>query len=80
LGVPRLTFMGVLGALVDRGRPQEEVFQVFRPGFDLDRERAARIAAGKASRLDPGDLYAHVRCYRSLCLTPPFEGEGMWTW
>jgi HAD superfamily hydrolase (TIGR01549 family) len=61
LGVPRLTFMGVLGALVDRDRPHVEVFQVFRPGFDLDRERAARIAAGKPPRLDLADLYSDVR-------------------
>jgi len=60
LGVPRLTFMGVLGALVDRDRPHQEVFQVFRPGFDIDRERAARIAAGKPPRLHPADLYADV--------------------
>lgn len=61
LGVSRLTFMGVLGALVDRGMSHLDVFQAFRPGFDLGRERAARIVAGKPPRLDPADLYDDVR-------------------
>jgi FMN phosphatase YigB (HAD superfamily) len=61
LGVPRLTFMGVLGALVGRGMSHLDVFQAFRPGFDLDRERAARIAAGKPPWLDPADLYDDVQ-------------------
>lgn len=61
LGVPRLTFMGVLGGLIERGEEHQAVFQVFRPGFDLDAERDARIAAGKPPRLDPSDLYSDVR-------------------
>jgi FMN phosphatase YigB (HAD superfamily) len=61
LEVPRLTFMGVLGGLIERGEEHQAVFQVFRPGFDLAAERDARIAAGKPPRLDPSDLYPDVR-------------------
>jgi HAD superfamily hydrolase (TIGR01549 family) len=59
LRVPRLTFLGVLGGIIERGDDHRRVFEVF--GVDLDRERAARIAAGDPPRLDPADLYADTR-------------------
>ena len=60
LGVPRFTFMAVLGEVVERGEPHTAVFEAFRPGFDLERERAARAAAGKLWTLEPRDIYPDV--------------------
>ena len=40
LGVPRHTFSAVFGAVIARGRDYREVFQHFRPGFDLDKSNA----------------------------------------
>jgi HAD superfamily hydrolase (TIGR01509 family) len=45
LGVPRLTFSAVLGAVIERGQDHREVFGVLRPGFDFERERARKQAA-----------------------------------
>ena len=64
LGVPRFTFMAVLGQMIERGEPHTAVFEEFRPGFDLEAERAARAAAGKLWTVEPRDLYPDVR----LCL------------
>jgi FMN phosphatase YigB (HAD superfamily) len=56
LGVPRLTFAAVLGAVIERGQDHREVFGILRPGFDFERERARKEAAGPwALRRD--DLY-----------------------
>jgi HAD superfamily hydrolase (TIGR01549 family) len=57
LGVPRLTFFGVLGGLIQRGEPLARVFEPFRPNFDLKRERAAREAAGFTVEVGLDDLY-----------------------
>jgi HAD superfamily hydrolase (TIGR01509 family) len=59
LKVPRLTFMGVLGGLIERGEDHRLVFEAF--GVDLAKERAARIAAGDPPRLEPADLYPDAR-------------------
>jgi FMN phosphatase YigB (HAD superfamily) len=56
LGVPRLTFSAVLGAVIERGQDHREVFGVLRPGFDFERERARKDAA-QPWALRPGDLY-----------------------
>jgi HAD superfamily hydrolase (TIGR01549 family) len=61
LGVPRHTFHAVFGAVVARGEDYREVFQVFRPGFDLYAERERRAAAGQPETFGEGDLYADVR-------------------
>jgi FMN phosphatase YigB (HAD superfamily) len=45
LGVPRLTFSAVLGAVIERGQDYREVFGLLRPGFDFERERARKEAA-----------------------------------
>ena len=42
LGVPRHTFSALFGAVIGAGRPHQEVFEYFRPGFDLERERERR--------------------------------------
>lgn len=65
LGVPRHTFSAVFGAVIASGRDYREVFQHFRPGFDLETERKARIEAGLGEYLNANDLYPDVR----PCLT-----------
>jgi len=67
LGVPRHTFSAVFGAIIARGRDYRDVFQVFRPGFDLDTERQKRIDAGVGEALDENDLYPDARpCLQAL--------------
>jgi FMN phosphatase YigB (HAD superfamily) len=63
LGVPRLTFLGVLGWLAGEGLPHTQVFERFRPdgGFDLEAEREARRAAGRPDTATPEDLYPDAR-------------------
>lgn len=61
LGVPRHTFSAQFGAVVADGRDPLETFQVFRPGFDLDEERAKREACGEAEWYSENDLYPDVR-------------------
>jgi HAD superfamily hydrolase (TIGR01549 family) len=65
LGVPRHTFSAVFGAVLARGGDYREVFQHFRPGFDLDAERQRRLDAGLGEHFDARDLYPDVR----PCLT-----------
>jgi HAD superfamily hydrolase (TIGR01549 family) len=67
LGVPRLTFFTVLGAVLARGGQYAEVFQVFRPGFDLYAElQAAREDAGYEP-VRVADLYPDAEpCLREL--------------
>ncbi|MBB3665233.1 HAD superfamily hydrolase (TIGR01549 family) [Prauserella sediminis] len=67
LGVPRHTFSAVFGAVIARGLDYREAFQVFQPGFDLDRERRARAEAGQPETFDETDLYTDVRpCFVNL--------------
>lgn len=61
LGVPRHTFHAMFGAVVAQGRDYREVFQEFRPGFDLYEEREKRAAAGQPETFGEQDLYADVR-------------------
>ncbi|MCY0928284.1 HAD family hydrolase [Streptomyces sp. H27-H1] len=61
LGVPRHTFAAMFGAVIAQGRDYREVFQPFKPGFDLTAEREARAEAGKPEHFDEGDLYPDVR-------------------
>jgi len=64
LGVPRLTFMGVLGGIAAKGRPHREVFEFFRPGFQLQAE-LERWKEDEPDSLrenfDAIDLYSDVR-------------------
>lgn len=67
LGVPRHTFSAVFGAVIARGEDYRTVFEHFRPGFDLDAERQARLHAGLGEYLNAGDLYPDVRpCLQAL--------------
>jgi HAD superfamily hydrolase (TIGR01549 family) len=61
LGVPRHTFSAVFGAVIARGGDYREVFQHFRPGFDLDKERQARLDSGVGEFLNGHDLYPDAR-------------------
>jgi HAD superfamily hydrolase (TIGR01549 family) len=61
LGVPRFTFLAALGGLIQRGEHHMGVFELFRPGFDLPAERAARREAGRLWSLEERDLYPDVR-------------------
>jgi HAD superfamily hydrolase (TIGR01549 family) len=73
LGVPRHTFSAVFGAVIASGRDYREVFQCFRPGFDLDAERERRADAGQPEWLGEDDLYPDVRpCMAAL------RGMGIW--
>jgi len=67
LGVPRLTFFGVLGGVIERGEHHRRVFEIVRPGLDQARERAARVAAGADAWFDRRDLYPDaVPCLQAL--------------
>ncbi len=60
LGVPRLTFFSVLGAVLQRGGHHREVFETFRSGIDL-RDEAGRLGvAGKSDLVSLDDLYPDV--------------------
>ncbi|MEW1693791.1 HAD family hydrolase [Streptomyces sp. NPDC091265] len=61
LGVPRHTFAAMFGAVIAQGRDYRDVFQEFRPGFDLYQQRQARADAGQPEHFDEGDLYPDVR-------------------
>ncbi|MFF1740749.1 HAD family hydrolase [Streptomyces mirabilis] len=73
LGVPRHTFHAMFGAVIAQGRDYREVFQEFRPGFDLSEERELRVAAGQPEAFDERDLYEDVRpTLRQL------RADGLW--
>ena len=75
LGVPRHTFSAVFGAVIARGGDYREVFQYFRPGFDLRQERQARLDAGLGEYLNGHDLYPDARdCLQALRDTGYFVG------
>lgn len=61
LGVPRHTFAAAFGGTIARGLDYRETFQIFRPGFDLTEQRAARAAAGCPETFGEEDLYPDVR-------------------
>ncbi|MEU8623351.1 HAD family hydrolase [Streptomyces sp. NPDC048669] len=73
LGVPRHTFAAMFGAVIAQGRDYREVFQEFRPGFDLAEQRQARAEAGQPEYFDESDLYPDVR--DSL---KALRADGLW--
>ena len=75
LGIPRHTFSAMFGAVIARGEDYREVFQHFGPGFDLDKERQARLDAGPGEYLNADDLYPDVRpCLHALKQAGSFVG------
>jgi HAD superfamily hydrolase (TIGR01549 family) len=73
LGVPRHTFAAMFGAVLAQGRDYREVFQEFRPGFDLHEEREKRAAAGKPEHFGEADLYPDVRDALAA-----LRADGLW--
>ncbi|MGW4195807.1 HAD family hydrolase [Streptomyces sp. NPDC005004] len=73
LGVPRHTFSAVFGAVVARGDDWREVFEEFRPGFDLSAEREAREEAGLPRTITEEDLYPDVRDTLAT-----LRADGLW--
>jgi HAD superfamily hydrolase (TIGR01549 family) len=73
LGVPRHTFSSVFGAVIALGMDHRQVFQFFRPGFDLAAEWERRAEAGQAERFGPGDLYPDARPAMAA-----LRAMGMW--
>ena len=61
LGVPRHVFSAVFGAVIAQGLDYRETFQVFQPGFDLDKARRQRADEGKPEWFGQDDLYADAR-------------------
>jgi HAD superfamily hydrolase (TIGR01549 family) len=57
LGVPLLTFFGALGVVIERGEHHRRVFELVRPGIDLDAEREKRRRAQGQESFRPSDLY-----------------------
>jgi HAD superfamily hydrolase (TIGR01549 family) len=67
LGIPRLTFFAVLGGVIQRGEHHRRVFELLRPGIDVAREQAARVAAGHAEHFDRSDFYPDaIPCLEAL--------------
>jgi FMN phosphatase YigB (HAD superfamily) len=67
LGVPRLTFFAAIGACIERGEDHIRAFDLFRPGFNLEREIARRADAGIHSDFGSPDLYPDVvPCFEQL--------------
>ncbi|MCL7427703.1 HAD family hydrolase [Streptomyces sp. YS415] len=73
LGVPRHTFHSMFGAVIAQGRDYRDVFQEFRPGFDLYTERERRAEAGQPETFGEDDLYPDVR--DSLAT---LRADGLW--
>jgi HAD superfamily hydrolase (TIGR01662 family) len=57
LGVPRLTFLAVVGALIERDTDHRDPIRLFRPGIDVRAEQDRRRAAGRADDVTIDDLY-----------------------
>jgi HAD superfamily hydrolase (TIGR01549 family) len=75
LGVPRHTFSSVFGQVIAQGQDYRDVFQHFRPGFDLKIERERRAEAGLAEFFNGRDLYPDVReCLAALKADGYFVG------
>src|SRR5215475_259879 len=67
LGIPRHTFSAMFGAVIARGEDHSDVFDYFRPGFDLAAQRQARLDAGLGEYLNSADLYPDARpCLQAL--------------
>ncbi|WP_202485277.1 HAD family hydrolase [Streptomyces sp. SID4985] len=73
LGVPRHTFSAVFGTVAARGGDWREVFEEFRPGFDLGAAREEREAAGLPQTVTEEDLYPDVRDTLAT-----LRADGLW--
>jgi HAD superfamily hydrolase (TIGR01549 family) len=57
LGVPHLTFFGLLGAAIGQRRDHTDAFHLIKEGFDLPSERVLKAEQGHGWDLDESDLY-----------------------
>ena len=73
LGVPRHTFSGVFGSVIAKGLDYRETFQVFQPGFDLEKARQERADAGQPEWFGEDDLYPDARPALAQLRT-----DGLW--
>jgi FMN phosphatase YigB (HAD superfamily) len=77
LGVPRHTFLAMLGAVIATGGSLMEQFTRFRPDFDLETEERRRAAAGVPNGFGPADLYPDAReCLAALRAQGLFVGAA----
>jgi FMN phosphatase YigB (HAD superfamily) len=75
LGVPRHTFLTKLGAILAGGGSHMDLFEAFRPGFDLETEEKRRAEAGMPNGFGPEDLYPDARaCLAGLRALGLFVG------
>lgn len=85
LGVTRLTLFAALGVAIERGWPHRRVFDMVRPGIDVEAEHRRRRQAGWRYTIEPTDFYPdalpclaelHRRGYRiGLAGNQPEESE-----
>lgn len=68
LGIPRLTFLAVCGAVIASGElDHREPLRIFRPGLDIRDELRKRQEAGVGDLITPDDLYPDaVPCLRAM--------------
>jgi FMN phosphatase YigB (HAD superfamily) len=67
LDVPEEVMFAVLGAVIEREEHHHRVFEVLRPGFDLQAARAERLKAGIPDSFSAADLYPDVApCFHAL--------------
>ncbi len=67
LGVRPFDLFTALGVVIERREDHRRAFELVRPGFDLERERAAKEARGTRWGFDASDLYPDaLPCLRDL--------------
>ena len=66
-------FSAVFGAVIARGQDYRETFQVFQPGFDLDKARQQSADEGTPEWFGEDDLYPDVRSALAR-----LRDEGLW--
>jgi FMN phosphatase YigB (HAD superfamily) len=57
LGIPRFTFLGVLGGVIARGEDHRRVFDLLAPGRDVEELLSGRARTGATSSFRAADLY-----------------------
>lgn len=60
LGVSTLDLFTTLGGVIERGEHHHRVFEIFRPGMDLAKERRLQSVAGQCDAFLPEELYPDV--------------------
>src|ERR1039457_6088607 len=60
LKIPDHVLFAALGAVIERGEHHHRVFDLLRPGFDLEAARKERREAGIPDEFSAADLYPDV--------------------